>query len=979
MRATLYSLLVLTLAALAQAQPVTVSAPPDRFVAPGEFVTLVFRLEAVERTEVRLEAAVSAGWAVVRQPGEMTLEPGRSTPVAVTVEVPRDAPAFAVERVTLRAESRALTAPLERRVELIVTELVDVDLDAPREALLGPEGFDVVAVNRGNRVEEVVVEFRRGATVLASRELTLQPGARETLRFEPERDGLHAVVLRLAEGGEVRRTVSVDRLGLPSALPFVLAASAYGSLSTDGVGRGGVSLRGPLSDFVMLDANVDLVQLLRSHAQVETDDWTLRLGAQSRALLGVRSLVELGVGVVHLRQPWAFGVVAGQTNELPAGIVQGRWASGPSAVVIGAGLHDGAPHATLEALHRGAAVDVRAGGSYRPGELDAGLHLQDRDGDRTTELDLDVRSLLTPTARLRVALRHGEAGATVYADATVPIGEDALRSARLGFVDGLVTPLPGELILAAQGGTRESFATLTYRALLRHAWRVSGSTGVRYDTMGFGVSLGVGLSVPSNGVLSADANIVYYPDSDRLGGRVSVRAVSDPEVARRLAATATWDLSEQALRASGQIGWRTDPWEVVVDAALGYVHDQDSSGRWSGGLTLRASYAFDVVVPEAVSEGSGGRRTGRLHGSLVADDGPVPGVLVQVGRFRLETDAAGRFEVDLPPGSYQVRIEVASLPLQYQLLGDAQAVVEVGLRSTVEVAFRVVRTAVLRGRVLETSSGDERADDAMAGVAARLLVTDADGLRRVVATDDEGRFEVRGLVPGEVEVLLSELPMGASVVGANRQRVTVSVEAPGDITFLVEPLAATIRSFAAPAARVRAVELERERVPPGAAPLVRVVVEGRVDGVEVRAAEGTSRLEQVDDAWLGRVPVPIDAAEGPYGFVTVARSGVEESTRRGKLIVDPNAPVIELSSDAPVRPGTRLTVEAAVAAVAESVRVTSPFGEPVTLRETAPGRWIGYVAVPADTEDGVYTVMAEAITEAGVVWRSELRFRVLVR
>jgi hypothetical protein len=38
--------LLFTAANVARAQAVTVQAPPDRFVAPGEFVTLVFRLSA---------------------------------------------------------------------------------------------------------------------------------------------------------------------------------------------------------------------------------------------------------------------------------------------------------------------------------------------------------------------------------------------------------------------------------------------------------------------------------------------------------------------------------------------------------------------------------------------------------------------------------------------------------------------------------------------------------------------------------------------------------------------------------------------------------------------------------------------------------------------------------------------------------------------------------------------------------------------
>jgi hypothetical protein len=110
-------------------------------------------------------------------------------------------------------------------------------------------------------------------------------------------------------------------------------------------------------------------------------------------------------------------------------------------------------------------------------------------------------------------------------------------------------------------------------------------------------------------------------------------------------------------------------------------------------LGASLSYAFDVPVSDDIVEGTGGRRLGTLIGTVVADGRPVAGVVVSVGRFRVMTDEAGRFELRLAPGSYQVEVDRGAEPEGYRVVDPAQVNVEVGVRSVHEVHIILERAA----------------------------------------------------------------------------------------------------------------------------------------------------------------------------------------------------------------------------------------------------------------------------------------------
>ena len=966
-------------AALAQA--VTVLAPPDRFVASGEFVTLVFRLGADASLEARLSARTSSGWNVVSRLGDVGLEPGRSAPVAVTIEVPRDAPAQLVERVTLTVEATGLTS--EHTVHLTVGERSALALDAPRDVTLSEHGVRVVVRNDGNGAERAVLELRRGTVVVARRELELAPGERREVQLDLRDDGSHTLVLSGERSAEVRRALSVVRFGAPEPEPLRLAGELAGAIGSTGAWQGSVTLRGPLSDVSTLDARVDGASPRRSFAEVSLAHAGVRVGGGWRDPLRLGLPSGLGVAAHYRTGEVAFAGTLGlagndTTADGSAGVAGGlgaEWSGDQVRLAAGVGWSDAAPWLATRASGDDGAARWSVATSYRRATITAVVTGEWRDGDATTRVEVEGRELLGDAALLAGTVNVRDASGTVYADARVPLASGEAWNGRFGVTQRVVSTLPGELRVSLQAGNRESFARVGLQSAVGGGWRTASGFGVRVDASGVGLTLDSAWSRSSRDAFGADLRLVYYPVTGEVGGRVAARYQLERDVLN-VSLGGAWDLSESNANASAAIGWSDGAWRVDMSGGAAYAFDE--AVPWSASITLSTRYTFELTVPAPLVELAGGRDLGTIEGRVLADDGPLAGVELSIGRYRVRSDAEGAFTLEVPPGSYHVAVDVATLPIAYQLVDGARTSAEVRRQETTALVVAAVRTTVLRGRVLEDRDGDGRADDPPVGVRARLLVTDSQGLRRTVATDETGAFELRGLLPGAVVAALVEVPAGASVVGDDERTLRLAPGVPSEVTFLVRPAEVRVQAFTAQSLRVRSVALEADRVPPGAAPLLRVDAQGEPDTVTVVRADGTEYpLRREGDAWLGRVPVPLEQPAGVLAFTVVVRSGDSEATRRGQLIVDPAAAALLLTSDAPVRSGGALTVRLSAYVDAREVTLAHPFGDDVALGEDEPGRWSGVVTVPAGTPDAVYELAVDVDTADERTLTETLRFRVL--
>ena len=683
------SLLVALALATAQAQEVSVLPPTDRFVRPGDTVTLTFELVADEAVDVDLDASTTNAWPIVVEPLRMSLEQDVAAEVTVTVEVPTDAPAITTERVTLRVIG--VEPVIERAVELNVLEVVDLRLDAPPQAPLGVEGLRATVANAGNSTRQVTAELRRDDVVLASRSLTLAPGVSIELRFDLVDEGDHVLQLVSPGAAAVRRTVRAIRFGAPDPAPFRLAGSVTSSYGLGGDWEINTRLRGRLSDFTSLDVLAIAPTYRRSYVQIDTETTSVRIGAGGAAPFGLDLPRDLGLAASYESDGLGVGGRVGVTasDELSA-FAAASWSGPDFAIAAGGGVRADDPVAALRSTYTRNGLTLGLTGRYQQARLNARLTADIREGPGTTNLRVEARDVLTDRSRLDFEVRYRTGPTAVYGNLTAPLGDRATWAWRTGLTQGITTTLPGALQLAIQAGSTESFARVSYRVTIADEWLTTNVLGVRYDTRGFGLTLDSSWTLLGIDDLSLNTRLTYRPGPGTIDGQVGAKLqVTEDPVS--LALDGAWNLTNRTLGANVALSLFEGPWSFDVDASARYAYTR-TTDPWTFDLGIALTYTFDVTLPDDVVEAAGGRRLGTLTGTVRADGRPLADVVLTVGRFRVITDEEGTFEIQVPPGTYRVSVDRVSVPSGYRVEEPTEVSVEVVLRETREVAFVLVRT-----------------------------------------------------------------------------------------------------------------------------------------------------------------------------------------------------------------------------------------------------------------------------------------------
>lgn len=961
--------------AWASASGPVVSAPPERVVTPGEFVTLVFRVDASSVSTAGVTTVLPPGWRAVRATETIDLSPRATTPIVLTMGVPAFAMAETTEHVRVRVEAPDGVA--EASVGLTVATRHDFDLEAPREIILDSDPFTVLVRNTGNVVAAIDVDVRRAGRPIASQRVSVDPGEAVSVGFDLDIEGSYVVTATGADGMLERRTLAVVRLGGPTRTPFSLDGSLAVRATSHARGEAVVRLAGAVSDALRVEARVDAAALDRSHVELQSETVDVRIGPGWRDVFRV-GLVSDSIVAATLRRPtWTTGALVAGPVEEPTTFAVAASHAWPDVEVAGAaGWHRGAP---IVAMRTDVAREnASMAGAWR---LQEEVHtwslrtVADTEVG-TTSLDLGGTAFGSERANVTVDLQHLHGSTRFYLQGRLPLVDASAWDGRVGVATTFERDDAGDVRLSGHIGNRERQLRVEYREAFLGDWRFAAAVGGRLDAAGSRLLTEVRIiRTPRPRYASYEVRLQLSPETLQWDAWLATQheRASGPWT---WSVSGAWNATDQRLAGTAALERTVAPWTVAVTTRARYDYGLDTD-PWAVEVALRARYEWSWAVPEPITALAGGRRAGVVEGRIEGAGAQVGGVRIEVGPYRLETDDVGRFEVALPPGTYDFRLDSRSLPLVARLLDDPSQAVIVAAGERTEVVWRAAQTTVLEGAVLESRGPDAAPDEPTRGVPARLLVVDGEGLRRIVTTGADGRFSVRGLMPGPVTVRLVEVPTGATIIGDAERSVVLGAGSAGSVEFTVQPVRARAQSFTERALRIRSVSLDRSRVPPGSAPLVRVEVAGDADEVVLRYADATAVLAPIDGVWQGRLAVPASLPDGPFAFNAVAVAGTTEASRRAQVEVDGSSPAIEVLTDAPVRAGETLRIEAH--AVLDLIALDAWIEPDVAaaFHEATAGQWVAEVLIPRDAPDGISEVRITGTDARGATHTVTQAFRIV--
>ncbi len=977
--ATTFACLLATLlsgAALAQAGSMAVRAPADRLALPGAFVTLVYVVTSPTSGQAQVEITSQHGYPLLAPPPTLDLTAGVAAPVAATVEIPADAPALTVDQVTLTVTLGGARG--EGTVHVTIGEKRGLAIQAPSSVPVSAGGITFTLVNQGNVEETGSFQVTQNGKGVLDRKVTLGPSERKAITVAATVAGTYEAAFVVDGQTRARALTRVVQEGVPAPPPILLHADVGGSIDTNGSWGFSVRMQGSLSDYLTTTGLLYGDRLGSSSLSLDAPGWLASVGALGSPPLGLALPSELGVLGGYKDGPWAAGGGATWVGaDRFSGYAFGGRKDEHTTYSGAVGLHAGAPMATATARQDHEQSGWQATATLLDGSLSGSASARQRDPGThgTATVSVGASRLLTDTGTLQFAVGYADRLASLYGSVTAPIGSQATGSAKTGTVLRLPVPIAGSLYLKLQGGTDESFAALGYAAVLDGGWQTADSLGITTVSGPLGIRGSTSwtyVAGPGN-TLGADADLVYTPSDGSVTGRVAARYAAGFGPAAVSVSTG-WDLTQQTLGIGSALSWDGGPWSVQVsgDAGLDTI-----TAALSFGFGLTGHLAFDLDVPENVVSATGGRKLGTINGYVHAGKTGIPDVTVRVGSYRVRTDEHGRFHVRLPPGDIRLGLELSTLPIQYQVEGGTDRAITLAERQTAKVEFPVVASAGLTGSVLLDSDGNGTPDVPPRSGGGTILLTTASVSPRALTLDANGGFVARGLVPGRATLKLSNLPLGFRAEGSDTRTVQLEAGQVRHITFLVQPVAVSAPVFGASSFRIRSVETEINKAPPGAAPLVTVKVQGHADTVNV-IIDGTERpLTASAGDWVGRVPVPRDAKSGVLRFQIVATSRSTSSSRDGQLVIDPSAAVVEAKALGIGKPGAMQDLSLVVYLQASKVEITSPFGGRVLASETEPGRWTAELQLPSSASPETFTAGYAVTTEDGRTLKGEVRFRVI--
>jgi hypothetical protein len=543
----------------ATAQTIKITAPENKEVTPGEFVTLVFRLETPQDLTLEATANSALGWDILRQPGTLGLIANESKPIALTLNVPNTAAATSVETVTLTVGDETPVS-----VNLTVRERHEIEVQTPVDLILDKDNLTVLLSNRGNVAEEVKLELLATGELVEERLLTLEPLSEGEQVFQLGHEGLYIVKLTNTTGLEITKAVNVIRFGVPEPEPFTLVGEAHASLDTNLSWGTAFLLGGSLSDDWVFDSLLEAPRWRRSFASLDSDSWGVRLGFSATPRPFFSNF------------PQTFGVSGRYSQEQARLIASFGWLGGSqwsgyiapaleqngARVAVGAGISAGQmiAGATYHFEYENGETDLAL--SYLPGGFNAEgrvetfnipgklvlrsgfTHLGERDASFGMQGDYSLDTFIA------------------YAGGTLALGPDAISDYSLGISSDIPADVSGNLGIGVQFSSLSRGATLRYSTPIGNGWQTNNQAGIFFDKDGFGVSLDTHWSVTQQNYLSLDGQFIIR-DALPLEGKLGARLEVPFDVVRGYGET-EWSLGDQNVGVNAGAIWQNETFALEL-------------------------------------------------------------------------------------------------------------------------------------------------------------------------------------------------------------------------------------------------------------------------------------------------------------------------------------------------------------------------------------------------------------------------------
>lgn len=188
---------------------------------------------------------------------------------------------------------------------------------------------------------------------------------------------------------------------------------------------------------------------------------------------------------------------------------------------------------------------------------------------------------------------------------------------------------------------------------------------------------------------------------------------------------------------------------------------------WEYGEYTETDYMLSYSIPLGIPVGkkkSLGAVSGRVFDAQAGEAVPIPGAVVTLNGSKAAADASGRFSFTAPPGTYLLNIDRASIGLGRTATAKLPVKVDVEPSKTTFVELRIVSSANFRGRLVlvagEPEAPVETDELAVIGALGGEPGAYPQGLRGILVeiarddetmrtlTDDEGRFAFLAIRPG---------------------------------------------------------------------------------------------------------------------------------------------------------------------------------------------------------------------------------------